>query len=104
MEQVLENLILNAQKNVTPGGLLRLELRPQAGNLHFSLSNQGKPIPEEELPKIWEKFYRGGNGVYSGSGLGLSIVAQVLSMHSLPYGAENQRDGVRFWFSIPAIE
>ena len=104
MEQVLENLILNARKNVTPGGLLRLELRLEDGSLHFSLFNQGKPIPEEELPKIWEKFYRGGNGVYSGSGLGLSIVAQVLSMHSLPYGAENQRDGVRFWFSIPAIE
>ncbi len=104
MEQVLENLILNARKNVAPGGLLRLELRLEDGNLHFSLFNQGKPIPEEELPKIWEKFYRGGNGVYSGSGLGLSIVAQVLSMHALPYGAENQRDGVRFWFSIPATK
>ena len=104
MEQVLENLILNARKNVTPGGLLRLELRLEDGNLHFSLFNQGKPIPEEELPKIWEKFYRGGSGAHSGSGLGLSIVAQVLSMQAFPYGAENRGDGVRFWFSIPAAE
>ena len=104
MEQVLENLILNARKNVTPGGVLRLELTAEDGALGFYLFNQGKPIPEKELPKIWEKFYRGGSGAHSGSGLGLSIVAQVLSMQAFPYGAENRGDGVRFWFSIPAAE
>ena len=101
MEQVLDNLIVNAKKNVYPGGVLRLELTVGDGALHFSIFNQGRPISESDLPKIWTKFYRANGGSYSGSGLGLSIVAQILSMQNLPYGAENQAGGVRFWFSIP---
>ena len=102
MEQVLSNLIVNARKNVSPGGILRLELTADNGTLHFSIFNQGRPIPENDLPKIWDKFYRDSGAEYSGSGLGLSIVAQILSMQNMPYGAENQTDGVRFYFSIPA--
>ena len=104
MEQVLGNLIVNAKKNVHPGGVLRLELTADDGTLHFSIYNQGRPIPESALPKIWTKFYRDSSAEYSGSGLGLSIVAQILSMQNLPYGAENRVDGVRFWFSIPAAK
>ena len=104
MEQVLGNLIVNAKKNVRPGGVLRLELTADGGALHFSVFNQGRTIPENELPKIWMKFYRDSGAAYSGSGLGLSIAAQILSMQNLPYGAENRADGVRFWFSIPAAE
>ena len=101
MEQVLSNLIVNAKKNVRPGGGLRLELIEGDGVLHFSIFNQGRPIPENDLPKIWTKFYRDSGADYNGSGLGLSIVAQVLSMQEFPFGVENLSDGVRFWFSIP---
>lgn len=104
MEQVLSNLIVNARKNVCPGGVLQLELKVDSGMLHFSIYNQGRPIPESALPKIWTKFYRDSSAEYSGSGLGLSIVAQILSMQNLPYGAENRVDGVLFWFSIPVTE
>ena len=104
MEQVLGNLIVNAKKNVLPGGVLRLELTADSETLHFSIFNQGRPTPENDLPKIWTKFYRDSGAEYNGSGLGLSIVAQILSMQNLPYGAENQEDGVRFWFSIPVTE
>ena len=103
MEQVLSNLIVNAKKNIYSGGVLRLELTADNGTLHFSIFNQGRLIPENDLAKIWTKFYRDSGAEYSGSGLGLSIVAQILSMQNLPYGAENQADGVRFWFSIPII-
>lgn len=101
MEQVLGNLIVNAKKNVRPGGVVRLELAISGELLYFSIFNQGRPIPESDLPKIWTKFYRDNNAEYSGSGLGLSIVAQILSMQRLPYGVENLMDGVRFYFSIP---
>lgn len=104
MEQVLENFMVNARKNVSPGGVLRLELTADDETLHFSIFNQGRPIPENDLPKIWTKFYRDSGAQYSGSGLGLSIVAQILSMQKLPYGVENQKDGVCFWFSIPIVE
>ena len=104
MEQVLNNLIVNAKKNVLSKGIIRLSLVEQDNMLHFSIYNQGASIPPEKLPKIWEKFYRDKNAKYSGSGLGLAIVAQILSMQNLEYGAENLSDGVQFFFSIPTIK
>lgn len=104
MEQVLNNLIVNAKRNNRPGGILRLSLLEKDGLLNFSIFNQGPPIPEESLSKIWSKFYRDKNSKYSGSGLGLAIVAQVLSMQHLHYGAENQPGGVAFYFSLPAVK
>lgn len=103
MEQVLDNLIVNAKKNVQPGGVLKLSLREQQGALHFSIYNQGPPIPQENLPKLWTKFYRDSNSKYSGSGLGLAIVAQILSMQELDFGVKNRSDGVEFYFSIPSV-
>lgn len=101
MEQVLDNLILNARKNVCPGGRLELSLTMRGDLLHFSILNEGKAIPEEILPRIWTKFYRNPDTGYHGSGLGLSIVAQILSMQNLDYGVKNMQDGVMFYFSIP---
>ena len=104
MEQVLNNLIVNAKRNVRPGGVLKLLLKEHDGILDFSIYNQGQPIPQENLSKIWTKFYRDKNTKYSGSGLGLAIVAQILSMQHLTYGAANQKDGVEFYFSIPIVK
>lgn len=103
MEQVLDNLIVNAKKNVRPGGVLKLSLLEQPGALHFSIYNQGSPIPRENLSKIWTKFYRDSNSGYSGSGLGLAIVAQILSMQTLDFGVKNCSDGVQFYFTIPTV-
>lgn len=103
MEQVLDNLIVNAKKNVQPGGTLKLSLLEQPGVLQFSIYNQGPTIPQENLSKIWTKFYRDSNSKYSGSGLGLAIVAQILSMQELDFGVKNRSDGVEFYFSIPSV-
>lgn len=104
LEQVLDNLIVNAKRNVQPGGILKLSLKESGGILNFSIFNQGSPIPQESLSKIWTKFYRDRNSKYSGSGLGLAIVAQILSMQHLDYGVENRPGGVAFYFSIPTIK
>lgn len=103
MEQVLDNLIVNAKKNVQPGGILKLSLMEQAGALHFSIYNQGALIPRENLAKIWTKFYRDSNSRYSGTGLGLAIAAQILSMQALDFGVKNCSDGVQFYFSITSL-
>ncbi|MDO5411446.1 MAG: HAMP domain-containing sensor histidine kinase [Lachnospiraceae bacterium] len=104
MEQVLDNLLVNAKKNVQPGGILRLSLKEEKGILDFSIYNQCFAIPEETLSKIWTKFYRDHNSKYNGSGLGLAIVAQILSMQNLNYGVKNVPDGVLFYFSIPTVK
>lgn len=103
MEQVLNNLIVNAKRNVRPGGILKLSLTERDGMLDFTIYNQGRHISEENLSKIWTKFYRDKHAKYSGSGLGLAIVAQILSMQHVTYGAANRPDGVEFYFSIPVV-
>lgn len=104
MEQVLNNLIVNAKRNVSSNGILKLSLVEQDRKLYFSIFNQGIPIPQEKVSKIWEKFYRDKDAKYSGSGLGLAIVAQILSMQNLEYGVKNLSDGVEFFFSIPTTK
>lgn len=101
MEQVLNNLIVNAKKNVIPKGVIKISLLKKGGRLRFSVFNEGTPIPEEKLSKVWEKFYRDKDAEYTGSGLGLAIVAQILSMQDLEYGVKNLPQGVEFYFFIP---
>ena len=83
---------------------MKLSLKENGGMLEFSVFNQGMPIPQETLSKIWTKFYRGQNSGYSGSGLGLAIVAQILSMQHLPYGVRNKEEGAEFYFSLPVVK
>lgn len=104
MEQVLNNLIVNAVKNVVPNGILKVSLTLHDDTLRFAVFNQGNQIPQEKLNKIWDKFYRDKNAGYGGSGLGLAIVAQILSMQNLEFGANNFSDGVEFFFLIPTIK
>lgn len=103
MRQVLTNLIENGKKYVSSEGELRIAIYMcSPGLVHFSIFNEGDNIPEAELPKVWKRFYRGvspANG--SGSGLGLSIVSQILTAYGADYGVKNQANGVEFYFNFP---
>lgn len=104
MEQALNNLIVNAVKNVAPKGIIKLSLTLQNDMLRFEIFNQGKQIPQEKLCRIWDKFYRDKDAEYSGSGLGLAIVAQIFSMQNIEFGVKNITDGVDFFFMIPTVK
>lgn len=105
MEQVIENLIINAKKHVICNGNLDLSLICLNGLLSFKIYNDGRTIEPEEISKIWSKFYRGTQSHRTGgSGLGLAIVSQILTMHGLEYGVKNRDKGVEFYFIIPIAE
>lgn len=104
MEQVVENLLLNARKNVKPNGILKLTVKEEEQNVIFQIFNQGKCIPENVIDKIWEKFYRTSETEYEGTGLGLAIVAQVLNMQNYTYGVHNKEEGVEFYFGLPKVK
>ncbi len=104
MEQVLGNLIENAKKYVLPNGEIRLKIQQENNHIQFSLFNQAPPLDELELSKIWSKFYRGSQQQHKGSGLGLAIVSQILSMYHAPYGAQNLKDGIEFYFRFPTVK
>ncbi len=101
MEQVLNNLIVNARNHTAENGIIRLSLILQDGSLCFTVFNQGVPVSQESLPRIWDRFYRDKHT--GGSGLGLAIVAQILSMHQFSYGAQSLPDGTAFFFSMPYL-
>ena len=65
--------------------------------------NTGDPIPEENLPHIWEKFYKVDKArtrEYGGSGIGLSIVKAIMEAMNQGYGVRNVDGGVEFWFEL----
>ena len=76
----LNNLIQNAKNHVCDSGEIHLSVIRRESKLRFSIFNQGEQIPPQDIPMIWEKFYRGKssqNNTFNSSGLGLSIVAQI---------------------------
>ncbi|MFQ5271131.1 sensor histidine kinase [Clostridioides difficile] len=105
MEQVVENLIINAKKHVVYDGNLDLSITCENGLLLFEIYNDGRIIEQDEISKIWSKFYRSVQSQRTGgSGLGLAIVSQILAMQGLEYGVKNRDKGVEFYFMIPIDE
>ncbi|HBG5343157.1 TPA: HAMP domain-containing histidine kinase [Clostridioides difficile] len=105
MEQVVENLIINAKKHVVYDGNLDLSITCENGLLLFEIYNDGRIIEPDEISKIWSKFYRSVQSQRTGgSGLGLAIVSQILTMQGLEYGVKNRDRGVEFYFMIPIDE
>ncbi|HBY2896886.1 TPA: HAMP domain-containing histidine kinase [Clostridioides difficile] len=105
MEQVVENLIINAKKHVVYNGNLDLSITCENGLLLFEIYNDGRIIEQDEISKIWSKFYRSVQSQRTGgSGLGLAIVSQILTMQGLEYGVNNCDRGVEFYFMIPIDE
>ncbi len=103
IEQVLTNYLTNALHHVAEHGEIRIGLQPTANAVRVTVFNTGTPIPEEDLPHIWESFYKidkARTRAYGGTGIGLSVVAAIMQAHRMPYGVQNGSDGVEFWVEL----
>lgn len=103
MEEVYTNYLTNAIHYAPVGGRVSVHLEEKEDHLRVSVFNEGNPIPEEELEKIWIKFYKVDKArtrEYGGSGIGLSIVAATMKLHGRDYGAYNKENGVVFYFEL----
>lgn len=101
--QVVYNLINNAI--MYTGGDKKVLVRQtvENGQAIISVIDTGSGIPPEEIPEIWNRYYRAKSHRRAaiGTGLGLSIVKSILDMHHLPYGVESKLgEGSRFWFAV----
>ena len=105
LEQSIKNYINNAVSHTENGNDIRLSLEQKDDKAVFSVFNQGKNIPEEDIDHIWESFYKTDKSrirsTQNNVGLGLYIVRTITEAHNGEYAVENLTDGVRFWFSIP---
>ncbi len=103
LEQVLVNLIHNAVKFTRPGREVLLFADSAPGAVRFAVRDPGVGIPADELPRIFERFYRVDKSrAGSGTGLGLSIARHVVEAHGGKIWAESEEGrGSTFFFTIP---
>lgn len=103
IEEVLTNYISNAFHHVSGANIIEVKVIPQGSHVRVAVFNTGSPIPEEELEKVWIKFYKVDKArtrEYGGSGIGLSIVQAIMKAHNQAYGVKNHPSGVEFWFEL----
>ncbi|WZL73450.1 HAMP domain-containing sensor histidine kinase [Clostridiaceae bacterium 35-E11] len=105
IEQVLINFIQNAANHGKEQGEIKLILESQGTDLRIGVQNEGNNIPEEEIPYIWDSFYKVKNKEeQKGTGLGLAIAKSILQQHHSPFGVKNIEDGVEFFFTLKQVE
>jgi signal transduction histidine kinase len=103
LEEVLNNYISNALNHVDAEKTIKITLQKQDEKVRVGVFNTGKPIPEEDLERIWDKFYKVDKArtrEYGGSGVGLSIVKAIMDSMHQPYGVINYENGVEFWLEL----
>jgi signal transduction histidine kinase len=103
IEEVITNYFTNAVNHTDIGSKIEIHTILYEDHIKVEIENQGEPIPEEEIPRIWEKFYRiekSRNRNLGGTGLGLAISKNILLLHQSDFGVYNTKDGVCFYFTL----
>lgn len=103
VEQVVRNYVNNALNHVDGEKVIEIKITQENDMAKITVFNTGTPIPEEDLPHIWEKFYKVDKArtrEYGGNGIGLSIVKAIMDSFGKGYGAINHTNGVEFWFEL----
>lgn len=107
IERVLENLIENAIHYTPEGGSIRIVLSPDGENILVQISDTGRGIPEEEIPRIFNRFYqlnKTRDGEVGHSGLGLAIARKILHLHGRTIKVTSSLgSGTTFTFQLPAF-
>ncbi|MBR6896701.1 MAG: HAMP domain-containing protein [Lachnospiraceae bacterium] len=103
IEEVISNYISNAINHIS--GRMEIDVRiiEKEGTVRLEVENSGSHIPEEDIEKVWDKFYKVDKAhtrSYGGNGIGLSIVKAIIDLHGGRCGAQNTDAGVMFWFEL----
>jgi len=108
IQRVLENLVRNAIRFTPAGGEVTISISERPKSVAVSVSDTGPGIPDEEIPRIFDRFYRSMQGketLSDSSGLGLAIVKRILDLHESRITVVSKLDaGTRFEFELPLID
>ena len=103
--RVLENLLGNAIKYAPPQTSVLLQAQRNDGEVRFAVTDQGPGIPPQDLPHIFEIFYRGkGAGKEQGFGLGLATVKRIIDAHGGRIWVDTTPEATKFFFTFPLEE
>ena len=105
IEQVLTNYFNNALKHLDNKKEIKISIddNKPSGLVRISVFNSGENIADEDIPRIWNRFYKvdsSRNREVGGSGIGLSLVRAIMKQHHMNYGVQNVDGGVEFWFEL----
>lgn len=103
IEEVLTNYVSNALNHLEGDRQVEICIHKEEERVRVTVFNTGAPIPEEDIDKLWNKFYKVDKArtrEYGGSGIGLSIVKAILESMRQEYGVRNYDNGVEFWFTL----
>jgi len=105
IEGVFTNLIDNAIKFNKENGSIKISSQQEGDKIKIIVEDSGVGIPEKDIPRIFERFYRvdkARSAELGGTGLGLSIVKHIVELHGGTVGVESVEGlGSKFWFSLP---
>ena len=100
--QVLSNLIGNAVKFTPEGGTISVVAAPSGSEVVVTVENTGPSIPEEDLPRIFDRFWQARRRRGAGAGLGLAIAKGIVEAHGgRIWAASDVGEGAKFQFTIP---
>ncbi len=105
LSQALHNLIDNALKYTPSAGGVTVRVADEGQSVRLAVTNSGEGITAEDLPYIFERFYRGEKSrsrTSGGAGIGLAIVKEVARVHGGEVGANSQRGETTVWLTLDA--
>ncbi len=105
LAQVMANLLQNAVRYTPAGGRVRVAVEAVADGGSVRIANSGAPIPDADLPHVWERFFRverSRDRARGGAGIGLAIVRRLVEDAGGRVGASSDAAWTTFWFSLPA--
>lgn len=103
IEEVVTNYLTNAFNHLDGERVIDIKIAKEESKVRVSVFNTGNPIPEEDIDKIWIKFYKVDKArtrTYGGNGIGLSIVKAIMESMKEECGVNNYENGVEFWFTL----
>ncbi|RZL17142.1 MAG: hypothetical protein EOO89_09375, partial [Pedobacter sp.] len=106
IEQVLNNFVTNAMKYAPDSPVITIRVEQDAGALKVAVTDQGPGIAQDQLPHLFDRYFRADESgrQVSGLGLGLYISAEIIERHGGTIGVESELGkGSTFWFSLPVF-
>ena len=98
------NLLKNACEHTAEDGVIRVKLERTDAAFFCTVEDNGGGVSPEELPKLFQRFYRAEHQNKNGAGIGLAIVKEIIQRHHGVITAENGRDGLKMSISMPMLD
>ena len=104
LSQIVRNLMQNAVQYTISGGKVKIFTQPMGRQIRVVFANTGVEVDEQDLPFIFERFYRGEKSrsrEHGGAGIGLAIVKGLVEAHNGKVGAQIHDNETHIWFALP---